>query len=221
MSALALLLALLAGNSSPALHDLSVSNGSRPFAGDRKMLTTVSPNGDGLRDRAIVHFRLDRGATVRLDVLRTDTLHPGRGPKAIWSTTRRFRAGRRQLVWLPERATEPRTYVLRLQVGRRVYMNFPGKRRRTPVVRIQGLEAAFPRRSYAPGERADLRISADTASLRLQVFYYSSQVAPPGRDLKTAGTPKSRNGRARSTSRVAPLTYQLSPQPSPFSSQKL
>jgi hypothetical protein len=188
MSALAFLLALLAGNSSPALHDLSVSNGSRPFAGDGRLLATVSPNGDGLRDRAIVRFRLDRRATVRLDVLRTDTLHPGRGPKAIWSTTRRFRAGRRQIVWLPERATEPRTYVLRLQVGPRVYMNIPGKRRRAPVVRIQGLEAAFPRRSYAPGERADLRISADTASLRLQVFYYSSQVAPPGRDLKTAGT---------------------------------
>jgi hypothetical protein len=187
MSALALFLALVAGNS-PALHGLRVSNGSRPFAGDGRLLTTVSPNGDGLRDRAIVRFRLDRRATVRLDVLRTDTLHPGRGPKAIWSTTRRFRAGRRQIVWLPARGTEPRTYVLRLRVGRRVYMNLPGKRRRAPVVRVQGLEAAFPRRSYAPGERADLRISADSAALRLQVFYYSSQVAPPGRDLKTAGT---------------------------------
>ena len=103
MSAFVFFLALLAGNSSPALHDLSVSNGSRPFAGDGRLLTTVSPNGDGLRDRAIVRFRLDGRATVRLDVLRTDTLHPGRGPKAIWSTTRRFRAGRRQIVWRPHR----------------------------------------------------------------------------------------------------------------------
>jgi N,N-dimethylformamidase beta subunit-like protein len=185
---MAFLLALVAANGAPAIHDLSVSNGSRPFAGDRRLLTTVSPNGDGLRDRAIVRFRLDRRATVHLDVLRTDTLHRGREPKTIWSTTRRFRAGRRQMVWTPARGTEPRTYVLRLRVGRRVYMNLPGKRRRAPVVRIQGLEAAFARRSYAPGERADLRISADSASLRLQVFYYSSQVAPAGRDLKTAGT---------------------------------
>jgi hypothetical protein len=184
----ALLLALLAASGAPAIHELSVSNGSRPFDGDGRLLTTVSPNGDGLRDRAIVHFRIDRGATVRLDVLRTDTLHPGRATKTIWSTRRRFHAGRHQIVWRPARETEPRTYVLRLRVGRRVFMNLPGKRRRAPVVRVQGLEAAFPRRSYAPGEQADLRISADTASLRLQVFYYSSQVAPPGRDFKTAGT---------------------------------
>ena len=187
MSGLALAFALLA-SASPSVHDLSVSSGSRPFAGDGRLLTTVSPNGDGLRDRAIVRFRLDHRATVRLDVLRTDTLRPGRATKTIWSTTRRVRAGRRQIVWRPARETEPRTYVLRLQVGRRVYMNVPGKRPRAPVVRVQGLEAAFPRRSYAPGQQADLRISADTASLRLQVFYYSSQVAPPGRDLKTAGT---------------------------------
>ena len=38
---------------------------------------------------------------------------------------------------------------------------------------------------------------------------------------KRYGTPKSRNGRSRSIVRVAPLTYQLSPQPSPFASQKL
>jgi hypothetical protein len=186
VTGLAIALALLAG--SPPLHDLRVSNGSRPFAGDGRLLTTVSPNGDGLRDRAIVRFRLDRPATVRLDVLRTDTLHPGRATKTIWSTTRRFRAGRRRIAWRPARGTEPRTYVLRLRVGRRVYMNLPGKRPRAPVVRVQGLEAGFPRRSYAPGEQANLQISSDTPSLRLQVFYYSSQVAPRGRDFKTAGT---------------------------------
>jgi hypothetical protein len=185
--AFALAVALLAG-SSPALQGLQVSNGSRPFAGDSRLLTTVSPNGDGLRDHAIVRFRIDRPAAVRLDVLRTDTLHPGRATTTIWSTTRHFRSGVGQIAWRPARGTEPRTYVLRLRVGRRVYMNLPGKRHRAPVVRVQGLEAAFPKRSYAPGEQADLRISADTSSLRLQVFYYSSQVAPRGRDFKTAGT---------------------------------
>ena len=179
------LAALLSGSN---LHDLRVTNGSRPFAGDHRLLTTVSPNGDGFRDRAIVSFRLNHAATVRLDVLRTDTLHPGRATKTIWNTTRRLRAGRRQLVWRPARGTEPRTYVLRLTVGRRVYMNLPGKRRQAPVVRVQGVEAEFPRRSYAPGERADLRISTDAPSLRLQVFYYSSQAVRPGRDFKTSGT---------------------------------
>jgi N,N-dimethylformamidase beta subunit-like protein len=187
MSALAAVLAVLAG-SQPALHELRVSNGSHPFAGDGRLLATVSPNGDGLRDRAIVSFRLDRAATVKLDVLRTDTLHPGRATKTIWSTTRRLRAGRRQLVWRPARGTEPRTYVLRLQVGRRVYTNLPGKRRRAPVVRVLGVEAGFPQRSYAPGEQADLRIATDASSLRLQVFYYSSQALRRGRDFKTSGT---------------------------------
>lgn len=186
MSALALVLALLAG--SPALHGLRVSNDSAPYSGDGRLLTTVSPNGDGFRDRAIVQFRLDRPAAVRLDVLRTDTLHPGRATKTIWSITRRFHAGRRQIVWRPARGTEPRTYVLRLRVGGRVYMNLPGKRPRAPVVRVQGIEAGFPRRSYAPGEEADLRIATDAASLRLQVFYYSTQALRRGRDFKTAGT---------------------------------
>jgi hypothetical protein len=185
---LALAFALLSSGASPRLNDLSVSNGSRPFAGDRRLLTTVSPNGDGFRDRAIVHFRLDREASVRLDVLRTDTLHPGRATKTIWSATRHFRPGRRQLVWRPARATEPRTYVLRLTVGRRVYTNLPGERPRAPVVRIQGIAAAFPKRSYAPGEQADLWISTDASSLRLQVFYFSSQVGPREHDFKTAGT---------------------------------
>ena len=185
MSALAVALALLAGGD---LHDLRVSNGSRPYTGDGRLLTTVSPNGDGFRDRAIVRFRLDRAATVRLAVLRTDTLHPGRSTKTIWAATRHFPRGRRQIVWRPARDTEPRTYIMRLKVGRRVYMNLPGERRRAPVVRVQGIEASFPRRSYAPGERADLRLATDAASLRLQVFYYSSQVGPRTRDFKTAGT---------------------------------
>jgi hypothetical protein len=185
VSALATALALLTGG---GLHGLHVSNGSRPYAGDGRLLTTVSPNGDGFRDRAIVAFRLRRPATVRLEVLRTDTLHPGRATKTIWALTRRFRTGRRRIVWEPAPDTEPRTYILRLKVGGRVYMNIPGKRRQAPVVRVQGIGASFPRRSYAPGEQADLRLATDATSLRLQVFYYSSQVGPRERDFKTAGT---------------------------------
>jgi hypothetical protein len=185
---IAFALTLLAAGMSPVLHDLRVSNGSRPYAGDGRLLTTVSPNGDGFRDRAIVSFRLERAATVGLQVLRTDTIHPGRATKTIWTTTRRLRVGRRRISWRPTRDTEPRTYILRLKVGGRVYMNLPGKRRRAPVVRVQGIEASFPRRSYAPGEQADLRLATDAASLRLQVFYYSSQVGPLQRDFRTAGT---------------------------------
>ncbi len=57
-----------------------------------------------------------------------------------------------------------------------------------PVVRVQGIEAEFPRRSYAPGERADLRIATDARDLRLQVIQYTSQVGPRGGDFRVAGT---------------------------------
>jgi hypothetical protein len=53
---------------------------------------------------------------------------------------------------------------------------------------VQGVEAGFPRRSYAPGERADLKIATDARRLRLQVFQYTSQVGPSGRDFRVAGT---------------------------------
>ena len=188
VTALVLGLALLAGGSagpprSERLERVAAVRRGREAADDGQPERRRSPRP---RDRQLP-ARPPRH--VRLDVLRTDTLHPGRATKTIWSATRHFRAGRRQIVWHPARGTEPRTYVLRLRVGRRVYMNLPGKRRRAPVVRVQGIEAGFPKRSYAPGEEADLRISSDTASLRLQIFYYSSQVAPRGRDFRTAGTP--------------------------------
>jgi hypothetical protein len=57
----------------PALVAISVSNRSTPFAGDRRLLTTVSPNADGFRDHALVRFTLTAPALVRMDVVRTDT----------------------------------------------------------------------------------------------------------------------------------------------------
>jgi N,N-dimethylformamidase beta subunit-like, C-terminal len=183
-----LALALLVAGRAPALHGLAVE--SRPrFAGDRRLLATVSPNGDGLRDRAVVRFRLSRPAVVRLDVVRTDTLRPGKPQATVYSVRRRFEAGARRLVWRPAPGTEPRTYLLRLTVARRVYTNEPGKRRLAPVVRVLGVEAGFPRRSYAPGERAELRLATDARELQLQVFQYTSQVSPRGQDFKVAGTP--------------------------------
>jgi hypothetical protein len=182
-----LALALLLAGRQPGLHGLQVAS-RPPFAGDRRLLATVSPNRDGVRDRAVVSFRLDRAATVRMDVVRTDTLRPGRTPQTIFTVARRFRRGPGRLVWAPARGTEPRTYILRLTVGRRVYDDVPGRRPRAPVVRVLGVEAGLPRRSYAPGERADLHLATDAESLRLQVFQYTSQVAPRERDFKTTGT---------------------------------
>src|ERR671935_2471157 len=102
-----LLAAALAGAAPAAqLVGIHVSDGSRPFAGDRPLLTTVSPNGDGFRDRAIVSFRLTHPATVRLDVVATEAVGKP-GAAVIWSTSRNFRAGPGSLSWRPARGTQP------------------------------------------------------------------------------------------------------------------
>jgi hypothetical protein len=188
----ALLAVVLAG---PHLTDLRVSNGSTPFAGDTRMLATVSPNGDGFRDRAIVSFRLDRAARVTLEAVRTDTIRAGRpAVAAVWRTSASFGAGTHRLVWRPPASTPPRTYVLRLtavdRLGRRRVHgdNRPGVHGlQAPVVRVQTVEAAFTRRSYAPGDLAELRIATDARTVRIQVFTYGNQTHPTPQDLVTSG----------------------------------
>jgi hypothetical protein len=176
----------------PALQDLHVNNGSEPFAGDRRLLTTVSPNGDGFRDAAIVEFRLTHASTVRMDAVATNMVRAGQtGTSSVWHTERRFPAGPATLVWRPARSTQPRTYILRLRVGARIYGAYgPGGKQDAPVVRIQGVDAAFTRRSYAPGESAELKLATDARTLRLQVFAYQSPGRPSEQDTRTAGLAK-------------------------------
>jgi hypothetical protein len=186
----ALLLAALALTST--LQDLHVTNGSARFAGDGRLLTTVSPNGDGFRDRAIVHFRLTRPARVQLDVVATNMVRAGEGgTSVVWHTSRLFAAGPGTLTWRPARSTQPRTYIVRLRVGTRVYGAYgPGARQDAPVVRVQGIDAAFTKRSYAPGESAELRLATDARVLRLQVFAYQSPGRPSEQDVQTSGLAK-------------------------------
>jgi hypothetical protein len=184
-----LAVAIAASAPGPRLVDIHVSDGSVAYAGDRRLLTTVSPNGDGFRDVAIVHFRLTGPARVHMDVVATEMLRAGTtGTQVVWSTTRMFSRGPGELVWRPARSTQPRTYILRLRVGGRVYGVYgPGRRPNAPVVRVQGIDAAFTRRSYAPGETAELRLATDARSLQLQVFAYQSPGRPSEQDVKTAG----------------------------------
>jgi hypothetical protein len=176
----------------PALQDLQVTNGSAPFAGDRRLLTTVSPNGDGFRDTATVHFRLTEPARVRLDVVATNMVRAGKaGTSSVWHTSRLLGAGPGKVVWRPARSTQPRTYILRLSVGSHVYGGYgPSGRQNAPVVRVQGIDAAFTKRSYAPGEPAELRLATDARVLRLQVFAYQSPGRPSEQDIRTSGLAK-------------------------------
>ena len=199
MTGLALLgvaaaLATGAGAGAPRLLDLRVASGPIPFAGDRRLLATVSPNQDGLRDVAVVRFRLTAPGRVRLEAVATQMVRAGRGgTTVVWRTERRFAAGAGQLSWRPAAKTQPRTYILRLTAfgadgSRRVYGAYgPSGRPDAPVVRVQGIDAGFTRRSYAPGESAELRLATDARSLRLQVFAYRSPGRPSEQDLRTSG----------------------------------
>ena len=171
-----------AGRAEPAprLLDLRVSNGSTPFAGDRRLLTTVSPNGDGFRDRAIVTFRLLQAATVQMDVLRTVNVRRGTAAvQTILTKSVTLEAGRHHFVWTPVRTLAEGTYVLRLSVtdmqGRqRVYDDSPNGSRvavAAPVVRIQGIDVASSP-SYAPGQTASVSIATDARFLRFDVLSF-------------------------------------------------
>ena len=91
----------------PSLANLSVSDGSTPFAGDRQLLTTVSPNGDGFRDHAIVRFRLNEAATVRMDVMRTNQSGELGSIQLAGGTTVRLPKGPGEVVWAPGRSRGP------------------------------------------------------------------------------------------------------------------
>jgi len=176
----------------PQLLNMRVANGSGPFAGDRQLLTTVSPNRDGFRDAAVVHFRLTRPGRVVMEAVATNMVRAGEGgTTVVWRTSRDFAAGPGTLSWRPARSTQPRTYILRLRVGSRIYGGYgPGGRQNAPVVRIQGIDAGFTRTSYAPGESAELRLATDARSLRLQVFAYQSPGRPSEQDVRTSGLAK-------------------------------
>jgi hypothetical protein len=206
-AALAALLTLtLAVASAPAAHvepaprlfDLRVSDDSTPFAGDGRLLTTVSPNGDGFRDHAVVSFRLPGTATVELDVL--ETLHVKHGKAAvqtIWSERETLQAGRHRLVWSPGETLAEGTYVLQLvltnrQGRRRIYGNFPsGSRVRVsaPVVRIQRIDASM-QPSYAPGQTAVVSVATDARSLSFQILSFRAGGGAP--DPRTGARPMTR-----------------------------
>src|SRR5205814_2004406 len=127
-----------------------------------------------------------------MDVVATNMVRAGKGgTSTVWHTSRLFGPGPDTLTWRPAPSTQPRTYILRLRVGSRTYGAYgPQGRQDAPVVRIQGIDAAFTKRSYAPGESAELRLATDARVLRLQVFAYQSPGPPSEQDVRTSGLAK-------------------------------
>ena len=177
----------------PRLLGLSISNGGHPFLGDTRQLATVSPNGDGLRDRALIRFHLDQAATVDLKVVATSSF--GRRPTVVWHLRRELAPGPRTVTWKPKRGTADRTYLLRFVVrgehGSRVYgfeRPRPGRPTSGLVVRILGVDVAFQQRGYAVGVQASASIATDARSVRVQFFGYPGPGSPGEVDTKTGAS---------------------------------
>lgn len=162
----------------PGVFTLSARNLGRRYAGDRSLFATVSPGVRG-RETAVVRFVLERRATVTFEATRT-ALRKG---TVIWRSTERLRPGQHALNWTPEPDTPVGSYVMRLTIDR------PGgartvlgarrptsiERQQAAVVRVLGIEAAFLRRSYVPGEPMELSIMADAPALSLQFLHSGAE----------------------------------------------
>lgn len=171
----------------------STRNIGRRYAGDRALFATVSPGIPG-RDAAAIRFRLTRPASIKLEAVQT-ALRTGR---IAWETNARLGRGEHSITWAPDAGTPVGSYVMRLAVtersGRKTVLG--GRRppsiaqQKAPVVRVLGVEAAFLRRSYVPGEPMELRIMADAPALTLQFLRCGAESAGSERNDELSGAPK-------------------------------
>ena len=158
----------------PAITNLEAHNRDRtPFQGDTKLLTTISSNGDGLRESAKIGFTLSERARVHFEVTRTIS-----SPETIYELTANLRPGRNTFTWHPPLSVGARTYLVRITVtdaagNRRTYgadNAREGRRLTSAVVRVLGVDAGFTQESYVAASSARLAIETDSKSLTLQTF---------------------------------------------------
>lgn len=115
----------------------------------------------------------------------------------LYAARRRLGRGRHTLSWVPGPALGPGTYVLRVsatdRLGRRVRYaeGRPGRppKERAPIVRILGIDAAFARRSYAPGEQAILIVAADAGKLTVELLRCGAEQEPTYANNELKGVP--------------------------------
>jgi hypothetical protein len=177
----------------PVLTAFRTHNRSRePFQGDNERLTTISPNGDGLRDSAKISFTLNERARVRFEVTRTVS-----APETIHELTANLRPGRHTFTWHPQRSMGARTYLVRLTAvdgagNRRTYgadNARAGRRLTSAVVRVLGVDAGFTEESYVAASLARLPIETDATSLTLQTFRAGSEDTRTHSDTVMHGVP--------------------------------
>lgn len=182
--------ALARGRRAPTTFALSARNVGRRYAGDRSLFATVAPGVPG-RDTAAVRFGLNRPSRVKLEATRTAL----RKSAVVWETSATLRPGQHELTWTPAIDTPVGSYVMRLTIdGPGNRQTVLGTRRpaaigrqQAAVVRVLGVESAFLRRSYIPGELMELRILADAPTLTLQFLHCGAETAGTDRNDEMKG----------------------------------
>ena len=176
----------------PKIAGFQAHNRGKPFAGDDRMLTTISPNRDGLRDFARVRFTLDERVRVRFEVARTSHVMA-----PVYRRSAILGPGRKIFTWYPRKTTPARTYLVRITVrdkagNKRTYGSsnaINGRRVTAPVIRVLGLEAGFTRESYREGQVARLAISTDAPWFKLLIARAGGEDAPTYDDTIMHGVP--------------------------------
>ena len=176
----------------PRVSGFATHNRNQPFAGDGRMLTTISPNRDGLRDFARIQFTLTERARVRFEVAHTTHVR-----KAVHRRSAVLGAGQKTFTWYPRKTTAARTYLVRITVrdkagNKRTYGSsnaVNGHRVSAPVVRVLGLEAGFARESYREGQVARLTVSTDAPWFKLLIARAGGEDAPTYDDTIMHGVP--------------------------------
>src|ERR671919_2016898 len=141
----------------PSVAGFHVRADGRAFAGDRPLLATISPNGDGFRERAAISFRLSEPARVRITVSKTL-----REPAVVWVRTGVYDKGRHVVHWAPQ-GVPARTYLVGLtavdRAGNRTTLGATSAghlRRgahRAPPRRVLGVHPRLQPPSHHPGPK--------------------------------------------------------------------
>jgi hypothetical protein len=172
---------------------INARNRSRmPFKGDNTRFTTISPNGDGLRESAKIAFTLTEAARVHFEVTRTVS-----SPETIYELTANLKPGRNVFTWHPHWSMGARTYLIRITTedragNRRTYgadNARAGRRLESAVVRVLGVDAGFTAESYVAASSSRLAIETDATSLTLQTFRAGSEDTRTHSDTIMHGTP--------------------------------
>ena len=156
------------------ITNINARNRSRlPFRGDNERYTTISPNGDKLRESAKISFTLNEPAQVHFEVTRTIS-----APTTIYELWANLKPGKNVFTWHPHWSMGARTYLIRMTTvdkagNRRTYgadNAREGRKLRSAVVRVLGVDAGFTGESYVASSTARLAIETDATELTLQTF---------------------------------------------------